>query len=221
MMSMHAESIHQVLALVTEDCQQWQVPSVSVIADAYRSPFHVLVSCIISLRTKDSVTAAASARLFQHASTVEALAALDADEIASLIYPAGFYRNKAVQIQAICRRLLDEYHGQVPDDLETLLTFKGVGRKTANLVLTLGHGKLGICVDIHVHRITNRWGYVSCATPDQTELALRAKLPTQYWMTINDLLVSYGQHRCFPLNPACSRCRLTDWCRQVGVQRYR
>lgn len=217
---MEEDSIHQVLALVAEDCRQWQLPSVSVIAEEYRSPFHVLVSCIISLRTKDSVTAAASARLFQRAATVEAMAALDSEEIASLIYPAGFYRNKAVQLQAICNRLLIEYHCQVPDDLETLLTFKGVGRKTANLVLTLGHGKPGICVDIHVHRITNRWGYVSCATPDQTELALRAKLPPRYWMTINDLLVSYGQHRCFPVKPACSCCRLTAWCSKVGVARH-
>ncbi len=220
-MTMQEESIHQVLALVAEDCRQWQVPSVSVIAEEYRSPFHVLVSCIISLRTKDSVTAAASARLFQRAATVEEMAALNSEEIASLIYPAGFYRTKAVQLQVICRSLLNEYNGQVPDVLETLLTFKGVGRKTANLVLTLGHGKPGICVDIHVHRITNRWGYVSCATPDQTELALRAKLPPQYWMMINDLLVSYGQHRCFPVNPACSLCRLTAWCNQVGVVRRR
>lgn len=218
---MQDKDIHTVLAIVEEDCRQWQLPSVTVIAGEYRSPFHVLVSCIISLRTKDSVTAAAATRLFRHAATAEALAALHPDEIATLIYPAGFYRNKAAQLQMISRRLLDEYNGQVPDDLETLLTFKGVGRKTANLILTLGFGKPGICVDIHVHRITNRWGYVSCATPDQTELALRAKLPTEHWLAINDLLVSYGQHRCFPVNPACSSCRIASWCRRVGVQRHR
>ncbi|NJD38318.1 MAG: endonuclease III [Geobacter sp.] len=218
---MQDEAIHQVLALVAEDCRQWQIPSVSVIAEEFRSAFHVLVSCIISLRTKDSVTASASARLFQRAATVEDMAALNVGEIADLIYPAGFYRNKAAQLQAICNRLITEFGGQVPDDLDTLLAFKGVGRKTANLVLTLGHGKPGICVDIHVHRITNRWGYVTCSTPDQTELELRAKLPNQYWMTINDLLVSYGQHRCFPVNPACSCCRLTAWCGKVGVVRHR
>lgn len=146
---------------------------------------------------------------------------MSAEEIAGLIYPAGFYHTKAEQIREICVRLVTEYHGEVPDTLEELLNFKGVGRKTANLVLTLGYGKPGICVDIHVHRITNRWGYVVSRTPDQTELMLRQKLPQEYWVPINDLLVCYGQNRCLPVSPVCSCCRLIDWCSRVGVQRSR
>ena len=213
--------IHYVMALLEEECQQWETPSVTVISEQYRSAFHVLVSCIISLRTKDAVTAAASSRLFARAATPQQMLNLASAEIAALIYPAGFYRTKAEQIREICRKLVEQYNGLVPDSIDELLRFKGVGRKTANLVMTLGHGKQGICVDIHVHRITNRWGYVASRTPDQTEQVLRQKLPAEYWVRINDLLVSYGQHRCYPVSPRCSDCRLNDCCSRVGVQRSR
>lgn len=209
------------MAVLAEECQQWETPSVTVISEQHRSVFHVLVSCIISLRTKDAVTAAASARLFERAASPEAMSRLTPSEIADLIYPAGFYRTKAEQIHAICRTLLAEFNGSVPDTLEQLLRLKGVGRKTANLVMTLGHDKQGICVDIHVHRITNRWGYVDSGSPDQTEQLLREKLPAEYWKKINDLLVCYGQNLCYPVSPACSRCRLLDCCSRVGVQRSR
>ncbi len=214
---MKAEDIHTAIALLREEYKSWQKPAVTIVAQCGRSPYKVLVSCIISLRTKDEVTAKASERLFARAATPAAMAALATDEIAELIYPAGFYRNKSVQIHEISCRLITEYGGVVPDELDELLAFKGVGRKTANLVLTLGFGKQGICVDTHVHRICNRWGYVSTRTPEQTEMALTAKLPTEYWIPINDLLVAFGQNVCAPVSPRCSVCRLQKICSRVGV----
>lgn len=220
-LDMHDTDIYTVMDLVADSCRQWETPSVTVVAEQYRTAFHVLISCLISLRTKDQVTAVASRRLFEQATTPYAMSKLTVEEIGALIYPAGFYRNKSAQIHEICRKLVDECNGQVPDTLEQLLGFKGVGRKTANLVLTLGHGKPGICVDIHVHRIMNRWGYVETAHPDQTEMELRKKLPGEYWIPVNDLLVCYGQNRCYPVSPACSQCSLTDYCQRIGVARSR
>jgi endonuclease-3 len=218
---MDDNQIYDVMATLAEECRQWPTPSVTVIAEQHRTAFHVLISCIISLRTKDAVTAAASMRLFDRAGSPQEMALLTPSEIGDLIYPAGFYRVKGEQIYQICVTLSEKYAGTVPDSIEQLLEFKGVGRKTANLVLTLGHAKPGICVDVHVHRITNRWGYVSSRTPDQTEQVLRGKLPVEFWQIINDLLVSYGQNICYPVSPACSRCRLQIWCSKVGVQRSR
>lgn len=218
---MHDTQINKVMSILSEECQQWQTPSVTVVSEQFHSPFHVLLSCIISLRTKDVVTAAASRRLFARASTPQEIVGLSPDEIARLIYPAGFYRTKAAQMYQICQLLLNNFHGVVPEEMEQLLSFKGVGRKTANLVITLGHGKPGICVDIHVHRITNRWGYVTSRNPDHTEQLLRLKLPAEYWHKINDLLVSYGQNLCYPVSPLCSCCRLQNICSRIGVQRSR
>ncbi|GAB4310857.1 MAG: endonuclease III [Candidatus Sumerlaeia bacterium] len=185
------------------------------------TPFQILVSCIISLRTKDDVTAAAARRLFARADTPAAMIALGKEQAARLIYPAGFYNQKAGQIVALSKMLIERFGGRVPDTLEDLLTLKGVGRKTANLVLTIGFGKPGICVDTHVHRITNRWGYVNTRTPEQTEMALRTVLPRRYWIPINDLLVTWGQNVCTPLSPWCSRCEVADFCRRRGVKRSR
>lgn len=218
---MHDNQINQVMSILSEECQQWRTPSVTVISEQHRSPFHVLLSCIISLRTKDAVTAAASARLFARANNPQELLGLTSGEIASLIYPAGFYHTKAEQIYQICKQLLIDFDGRVPETIEQLLNFKGVGRKTANLVMTLGHGKRGICVDIHVHRITNRWGYIVGRNPDHTEQLLREKLPDEYWNKINDLLVCYGQNLCYPVSPLCSCCRLIAICSRCGVQRSR
>lgn len=219
--SMDNNQINEVMSILSEECKQWQTPSVTVISEQYRSPFHVLISCIISLRTKDSVTAAASSRLFARANTPLEIIGLTSAEISDLIYPAGFYRTKAEQIFQISHRLLDDFDGVVPESLDQLLDLKGVGRKTANLVITLGHGKQGICVDIHVHRITNRWGYVSSRNPDQTEQLLRQKLPEEFWLRINDLLVCYGQNLCYPVSPLCSSCRLRIYCERRGVLRSR
>ncbi|HYA27905.1 MAG TPA: endonuclease III, partial [Acidobacteriota bacterium] len=138
--------------------------------------------------------------------------------IAKLIYPVGFYKTKANNILEICRTIINQYGGKVPDEIDELLKFKGVGRKTANLVVTLGYKKPGICVDTHVHRISNRWGYVRTKTPDKTESALRDKLPKKYWIEYNDLLVSFGQHLCRPLSPLCSQCPVARYCDQIDVK---
>lgn len=214
---MKTNDIHIAIAILREEYKTWQMPAVTIVAQSEHSPYKVLVSCIISLRTKDEVTARASERLFARAGTPAAMTGLSVADIAALIYPAGFYRNKSEQIHEISRRLVSEYGGSVPDEIDELLKFKGVGRKTANLVVTLGFGKPGICVDTHVHRICNRWGYVATKTPEETEMALRRKLPAEYWITINDLLVAFGQNHCHPVSPRCSSCRLTTICRRVGI----
>lgn len=214
---MKPADIHEAIIILREEYKKWRTPAVTIVAQCNGSPFKVLVSCIISLRTKDEVTAQASARLFARARTPEEMVGLSADEISHLIYPAGFYRTKAEQIALLSRRLVDEYHGTVPDEIDELLRFKGVGRKTANLVMTLGFGKPGICVDTHVHRICNRWGYVATKNPEETERALRSQLPPEYWIEINDLLVAFGQNHCYPVSPRCSTCRLYDVCGRVGV----
>jgi endonuclease-3 len=214
---MKTDEIHIVIATLRNEYKNWQTPAVTIVAQCNGSPFKVLISCIISLRTKDEVTALASARIFARADTPRTMAELSADEIAQLIYPAGFYHNKAEQIALLSRRLLDEYRGIVPDDIDELLKFKGVGRKTANLVMTLGFGKPGICVDTHVHRICNRLGYVTTKTPDETEKVLRLQLPPEYWIEINDLLVAFGQNHCHPVSPRCSTCKVFAWCARRGV----
>ena len=180
-----------------------------------------MISTILSLRTKDEVTNTASVKLFGQARTPEEMLALSAGEIEKLIYPAGFYKTKARTILGICQALLERYGGKVPDDLDELLKLKGVGRKTANLVITLGFRKQGICVDTHVHRISNRLGLVKTKTPDQTEFALRKILPKRYWINYNDLLVSYGQNLCRPISPYCSRCTIRKVCKRVGVTTFR
>jgi endonuclease III len=215
------DQIHQAISILSGVVKGWLTPAVTIVATRDHDPFKVLVSCILSLRTRDQTTAEASARLFGLADTPEKLSRLSEAEIEAAIYPVGFYRVKAHQILEISRELTGSHGGLVPDDMEALLRFKGVGRKTANLVLTLGFGKPGICVDIHVHRICNRWGYVATRTPEQTEMALRKKLPPEYWIVINDLLVSFGQNQCTPVSPRCSSCPLYQLCDRVGVVKSR
>ena len=215
---MRPDQIDEAVRVLRKEVQRWKVPAVGLFDG---DPFLVLVSCIISLRTRDTVTLAASQRLFTLARDVESLAKLSIPAIQKAIYPSSFFRVKARTLQGIARDLIRNFGGKVPDTIDELLTLKGVGRKTANLVVTLGHRKPGICVDIHVHRISNRLGYVRTKNPDQTETALRAKLPKRYWMTYNDLLVAYGQNLCTPLSPWCSRCKLSSLCRRVGVGRAR
>jgi endonuclease-3 len=212
--------IHPVITILKKEIKAFKVPVVGVYAES-RDPFIVLVSCILSLRTRDKVTFEASERLFTLANTPKKLAALPVTAIEKAIYPVSFYRVKAGTLKKLGRDLLERYGGRVPDSLDELLTLKGVGRKTANLTLTLGHRKPGICVDIHVHRISNRLGYVKTAEPDETELALREKLPKKYWMIYNDLLVPYGQNLCAPVSPKCGSCKLTRYCKRVGVTTHR
>ena len=186
-----------------------------------RSPFRLLVACVISLRTKDEVTAEASRRLFSIAPDPDRLADLNADDIARAIYPAGFYNTKARQLKEIGAVLRDEYSSEVPPDESALLALPGVGRKTANLVLGLGFGVPAICVDTHVHRISNRLGWVRTKIPEQTERALNDVLPRDLWVPINDLLVTFGQNRCHPTSPRCTDCPLDDLCPRAGVTRHR
>ncbi len=209
--------IHTALRILRRAVPQWQTPIVTLMAETYQSPFRVLISCLLSLRTQDGTTAQAAHRLFALADSPEAMVKLTAKRIETAIYPVGFYRTKAKVIRAICATLLRDYEGKVPDDIDELLKFKGVGRKTANLVVTLGYRKPGICVDTHVHRISNRWGYIKTPTPEKTEFALRDKLPKRYWIEYNDLLVSFGQHLCRPISPLCSQCPVAQYCSQIGV----
>lgn len=219
---MRQDQIHAAIRIVKREIRQWQEPVVGVVARlSARDPFRILISCLLSLRTKDKTTSEASVRLFALAHTPAGLLKLPLKKIERAIYPVGFYRTKAKSIHAICRRLLDVYGGTVPDSIEELVTLSGVGRKTANLVVTVGYKKPGICVDIHVHRISNRWGYVKTKTPEETEQALREKLPKPYWISFNDLLVPYGQNLCQPVSPLCSRCKLTEYCDRVGVAKSR
>jgi len=190
---------------------------VPIVGHYRHDPFETLISCLLSLRTKDSTTEAASARLFALARTPQAMLRLTPRKIERAIFPVGFYRTKARTILEISRTLVERHAGEVPGDLESLLALKGVGRKTANLVVTLAFRRYGICVDTHVHRISNRWGYVRTKTPDQTEMALRSRLPRRHWRVYNDLLVAFGQNLCHPTSPWCSRCPVADRCARVGV----
>ncbi len=209
---MQNSDISSIIKILKTENRIFTIPAVTQISNKSRSPFMVLISCILSLRTRDNTTMQASQRLFNLAKTPEAMASLPIKTIEKTIYPVGFYRNKAKVIKNICKELFEKYHSKVPDTIDELLKFKGVGRKTANLVVTMGYGKPGICVDTHVHRITNRWGYVKTKTPEQTEFALRKKLPKRYWIIINDLLVTFGQNICKPISPLCSRCSLYKYC---------
>jgi endonuclease-3 len=215
-------TINKVLRILKKEIRKWKVPAVGVIAGrAIDRPFETLVSTILSLRTKDKVTAEASHRILECTPTPQALGSLTAPEIERLIYPVGFYRTKARNLHKTCRILTEQYGGKVPRSMDALLALPGVGRKTANLVLTVGFGDYGICVDTHVHRISNLWGYVRTKTPEDTEFALRRKLPRRHWKTYNDILVTFGQNLCVPVSPWCSRCPIAKYCPKIGLKKSR
>lgn len=214
---MKASEIHTVIKKLQSEYPKWTVPAVTLTAETSRDPFKVLISTVLSLRTKDETTAEASRRLFKLADNPGDMLELDKRTIMDAIYPVGFYKTKADNIQGICKELVENYDSIVPDDLDELLKFKGVGRKTANLVLTLGYNKPGICVDTHVHRISNRLGYIKTKDPLDTEMTLRKKLPKEHWIDYNSLLVAFGQHQCRPISPFCSTCPISDYCDRVGV----
>jgi endonuclease III len=218
---MSAAEIGAVIRTLRRQAPSWRPTAVAEVAAEQPDPFRVLIACLLSLRTQDATTREASERLFRVADTPAGMLRLSPARISRLIFPVGFYRTKARAIRQISRDLIERFGGAVPDEIDALLTLKGVGRKTANLVVTIGFAKPGICVDIHVHRISNRLGFVLTKSPDQTELALRAKLPRRYWIGYNDLLVAFGQNVCRPLSPHCSRCPVARWCRRVGVGRTR
>ncbi len=218
---MRNDHIATVIHLLRRELEKGKYPIVTDLAIRARNPFHILVSTLLSLRTKDEVTEVATERLLQLAATPEEMLQLTEDEIISAIYPVGFYRNKAETIIRISRELVEKYESRVPDTIDELLTLKGVGRKTANLVVTLGYNKDGICVDTHVHRISNRLGYVATKNPEETEFALRDKLPKKYWIDFNTLMVAFGRRICRPVSPLCSKCPVSDYCDKAGVTKSR
>ena len=191
------------------------------VSQRWHSPFLVLVSCMLSLRTKDATTIPASERLFALGDTPKAIGKLTVKRIEKAVYPVGFYKTKARNIKGICKSLLNSFDGKVPDEIDTLLTFKGVGRKTANLVLAQGFGKPAICVDTHVHRIVNRLGVIKSDNPTQSEYALREVLPQNFWIEINDIFVIFGRTLCKPISPICSACGIRGLCKRIGVNKSR
>lgn len=214
-------TVGALLRILRKAAPAWHAPVLTPMAAQKRDPFRTLIGCILSLRTKDETTAVAAPRLFARASAPAAILALTEAEIAQLIYPVGFYRTKARVVRGIARDLLDRFGGQVPDRIDDLLTLNGVGRKTANLVVTEAFGRPGICVDTHVHRISNRWGLVRTPNADQTERALREVLPRRYWLEYNGLLVAFGQTLCQPISPWCSRCPVAARCPRRDVSKSR
>ena len=217
---MQPKAISRVMRILMRESKKWRAPAVTQIS-LVGDPFQVLISTLLSLRTKDEVTLVASKRLLERAKTPKEILQLNEKEIVRMIYPVGFYKIKARRIREVARTLLEKYGGKVPDRLDELLKLKGVGRKTANLVLTLGFRKLGICVDTHVHRISNRFGLVKTKTPEETEFALRKILPKKYWIPTNDFLVAFGQNLCRPISPWCSHCPVEADCDKVGVTLHR
>jgi endonuclease-3 len=214
-------TVGRALRILHREAKGWRAPVIALEATERGDPFRTLIGCILSLRTKDETTAAAAPRLFARAATPRAMLALGERAIERLIYPVGFYRTKARVILGICRDLVERFGGRVPDSIDALVTLKGVGRKTANLVVTQAFGKPGICVDTHVHRISNRWGLIRTRTPEQSETALRDALPRRYWIEYNSLLVAFGQTICQPVSPWCSRCPVEHLCPRIGVARSR
>ena len=209
--------IDSVITALEQEVVDYAVPVVDLIAAQTKDPLKVLLATILSARTKDEVTAAAAKRLFSKVDSLEALEGLSLEELEKTIYPVGFFRNKAKYLAALPAVLKREFNGRVPDTVEELVKLPGVGRKTANLVVAVAFNKPAICVDTHVHRIMNLWGYVETTTPLQTETALRAKLPEKYWITVNSLLVAFGQGTCKPRAPHCDRCVIVKDCPQLGI----
>ena len=214
---MNDNHINTIIKILKKELAVGTMPVVSHLAENQRDPFVILISTLLSLRTKDEVTAEATDRLFALASTPEEMLSVPVNKIARTIFPVGFYRVKAKNIHHVCRELIERFDSRVPDNLDDLLNIKGVGRKTANLVVSLAYGKDAICVDTHVHRISNRLGYVKTKTPDETEFALRAKLPRRHWIIYNTIMVAFGRKTCRPVSPLCSRCPVNKYCDRIGV----
>ncbi len=219
---MKVSQIDLIMKTLLSHKQEFQNTALMDIQAHYQTPFHVLISCLISLRTKDEVTGPASQRLFALADTPQGLLRLDTQHIAQAIYPAGFYKTKAKTIQKICKILLEEHHGQVPKTHEGLLALPGVGPKTAAITMVYGHGiHEHIPTDTHVHRLSNRLGWVETTLPELTEEALKKIVPKHYWKDLNDMFVQFGQNICKPISPWCSKCPVNNYCARIGVSRSR
>ncbi len=212
--------IGPVIRMIKKDLAGY-MPPVSTMAAEGANSFKLLIATVLSSRTKDEVSGPAAERLILSADTPQKMLDLGEDRIKEAIYPVGFYNTKARNTISLCRDLIEKYDSRVPESIDELLKLPGVGRKTANLVVSLAFGGAGICVDVHVHRISNRLGYVQTRTPEQTEMALRAKLPRRYWHVFNTLLVGHGQKTCRPVSPFCSRCPVFRYCDRVGVTESR
>ena len=213
------EKIFQVLRKKTKN--MIEPSSLSIIKEFGRDPFLILIGCILSLRTKDSVSLPASKRLFQLAKKPEDMVKVSLQKIEEATYPVGFYRQKAKTIKKVSKKIIEFFGGKVPNNEKDLLLLQGVGRKTANLVLGEGFGIPAICVDTHVHRISNRLGLVKTKNPDETEKELKKILPKKYWIEFNRLMVQWGQNVCVPISPLCSKCAIAQWCEKVGVVKSR
>ncbi len=201
---------------ILEDAKQPQSDFVKLM-DNFKDPYLVLIACILSLRTNDKTTYPATLRMLELAKTPQEMIKVTEEDLAKAIYPVGFYKNKAGQIIELSKKIVEDLDGKVPNSIDELCKFRGVGRKTANLVMTLGFGEPAICVDVHVHRIFNRLGYIKTKTPEETEFALREKLPIELWIPINTLLVTHGQNVCKPIKPMCDKCPIADYCDKLNI----
>ncbi|RMF06129.1 endonuclease III [Candidatus Woesearchaeota archaeon] len=215
------ERIRNLFSALRREVRHYKVPVIDLIEVQTGDPYRVLVGTILSARTKDETTAAASKRLFEKAKNLDELAKLSVKEIEALIFPVGFYKNKARFLKELPKAIRNEFNGEIPKTLEGLMQLPGVGRKTANLVLSVAFKKPAICVDTHVHRISNRLGLVKTSTPLETELALRSVLPKRYWKEVNRFFVALGQNICSPISPKCSRCPIRKECGRIGVEKSR
>ena len=221
-MSKKSFDLDKALKLISKAVEPWPKAAMFELAeDGFNSPFEQLVACIISIRTYDEVSLPTARKLFARARTPAQISQLAIEEIDELIHTCTFHERKAAQIHAIALRVLDEFKGNLPCDSETLLSFAGVGPKCANLALGIACGEPVISVDIHVHRVTNRWGYVKATVPEKTMRALEGRLPQKHWIDINRLLVPFGKHICTGTLPKCSTCPVLDMCQQVGVKSHR
>jgi endonuclease-3 len=199
---------------ILKDAKQQRSEFVDLM-DTFQDPYLVLISCILSLRTNDKTTYPATLRMLKLGKTPQEFANADLTELENAIYPVGFYKNKAKQIIELSQVIVEKYGGKTPDSIDELVKFNGVGRKTANLVIARGFNEPAICVDVHVHRIFNRIGYVKTKTPDETEMTLREKLPKKYWIDINTLMVTHGQNVCKPIKPMCESCPIENFCKKI------
>jgi len=218
---MDINTLIKIISILKKEVKNYKVPIITLMSQRKKDPYQILIGTILSLRTKDETTAKACERLFAKASNIEEMIRLNEDEISKLIYPVGFYRNKSKSIRSISKILIENYNSKVPSELDELLKLPGVGRKTANLVLIEGFDKPGVCIDIHNHRILNRFGFLKTKTPDETEFEIRKKLPQKYWKELNFILVAFGQNTCVPVSPFCSRCRIQKYCEKKNVKTFR
>lgn len=215
------KNIDKIIKIVKQSIKKYDEPVLERFNKKLKNPYWTLISCLLSLRTKDETTEIATKNLYKVAKTPEQILKLPVKKLKKIIYKTGFYNNKAKAITNVTKKIMDKFGGKVPDNLQDLLSLPGVGRKTANLVLTVAYNKMGICVDTHVHKICNRWGYINTKTPNETEMELRKKLPKKYWKKINNYLVLFGQNICLSISPFCSKCCISLYCPKKNVKRKR